>query len=255
MESLDLIGVSEELLEELRRSAPLRSLKTLRELRERCERKLKTLRRTHPESREISYSGPINPADELDQIRFHQQVIDICNGQIVERGRMSMSDLERQRDALLEMFPALRTRRLTLDPPPEQERYDEVKEQITDLKLRQLQKTAAQRRNAPREPGQERKTDTGLPSRRESTQDKQQLLGRDPDLIKRLGIIAQNPKLNSQELCGRFDLASVPLPAAWTTLEAPVSRWSDAYRRTDLRKRIQTIISKEKRKLKSTTRT
>ena len=53
----------------------------------------------------------------------------------------------------------------------------------------------------------------------------------------------RNRKLSAADLCKRFDLESVSLPDGWHD----VSNWRDAYRKPELRKRIHTIISKDRK--------
>jgi len=63
-----------------------------------------------------------------------------------------------------------------------------------------------------------------------------------PRTAKRKAIAQQHRKLRAAELCKRFDLESVSLPDGWHG----VGNWRDAYKDPKLRKRIHTIISKDR---------
>jgi hypothetical protein len=73
----------------------------------------------------------------------------------------------------------------------------------------------------------------------------------DPEVAKRDTLVAQNPHMSAHDLCKRFDSANypVPLPNDWSA-EFNVKKWVEAYAIPKLRRRIQTLISKHKRRFK-----
>lgn len=89
--SSDLEGTPEQLLEELRESVPSWPLRKIRRARAEFDRILLRLRDEHPESAEVSYAGQIDVRTPLDQMRFHEQAIEICDSQIMARGRQNRS--------------------------------------------------------------------------------------------------------------------------------------------------------------------
>jgi hypothetical protein len=64
-----------------------------------------------------------------------------------------------------------------------------------------------------------------------------------PRTAQRKAIVQQHRKLSAADLCKRFDFESVRVPEGWHG----VSKWCDAYKKPELRKRIRTIISKDRK--------
>ena len=69
---------------------------------------------------------------------------------------------------------------------------------------------------------------------------------RDPEVAKRRLIVRQNPRLRASELCKRFDFETVELPSKFTS-EFEVKAWEEAYKIPQLRQRIDTMVSKDKK--------
>jgi len=68
----------------------------------------------------------------------------------------------------------------------------------------------------------------------------------EPEVAKRVSLVGSNPNAAAKEMCEIFDRDNVPLPAKW--LEAGLKTWSQAYRNSDYRSGIHTLISKDRRK-------
>jgi hypothetical protein len=70
----------------------------------------------------------------------------------------------------------------------------------------------------------------------------------DPDTVRRRQIVLKNPKMRSESLCRVFDktLSPIPLPRDWSA-ELDVRTWSEAYKNETGRKRIQKIISTDRK--------
>lgn len=77
----------EQFLEDLRNTLPDLKLAKIRRVRTMYGRKLARLRKAFPVSEEISYSGPMDPDEPLDQIRMLEAAIDLCDAQVAVRGR------------------------------------------------------------------------------------------------------------------------------------------------------------------------
>ena len=67
----------------------------------------------------------------------------------------------------------------------------------------------------------------------------------DPEVAKRRALIKANPDVPAREMCEIFDREKVPLPLKWQA--ARIQSWSNAYKDTNYRRRIQVIITKDKR--------
>lgn len=78
----------EEFLEELRTALPTLPLSKVRSIRASLDKKLSRLRKKFPASDEVSYSGPMDPNDVLDQIRILESAVDLCDVQIAIRERI-----------------------------------------------------------------------------------------------------------------------------------------------------------------------
>ncbi len=63
-------------------------------------------------------------------------------------------------------------------------------------------------------------------------------------------VIAKSPKLNSFELCKRFDLEQIPIRERWID-NAKVTSWITAYKDPGCRQRIQKMVCVAKRRARS----
>lgn len=68
----------------------------------------------------------------------------------------------------------------------------------------------------------------------------------DPEVAKRTVLVRSNPNLPANEMCDTFDREQVPLPRKWQA--AGFQKWSRAYKDSNYRGRIDTIISKARQK-------
>jgi hypothetical protein len=66
----------------------------------------------------------------------------------------------------------------------------------------------------------------------------------DPEVAKRAVVVRSNPNTPANDLCEIFDRNNVPLPAKWQA--AGFKTWSQAYRDSNYRSKIQTVISKHR---------
>jgi len=66
----------------------------------------------------------------------------------------------------------------------------------------------------------------------------------DPEVAKRVALVKANPGIPANEICEIFDREKVPLPMRW--LAAGLQTWSRAYKNSDYRRRIDTLISKDR---------
>ena len=66
----------------------------------------------------------------------------------------------------------------------------------------------------------------------------------DPEVAKRVALVKANPGVPAAEMCEIFDRETVPLSAKW--LDAGLQTWSRAYKNSDYRGRIDTLISKDR---------
>jgi hypothetical protein len=85
---VEFVPTPEDFLQDLRKALPGFSLRKVRGIRAKCTRMLSHLRKTTPGSEEVSYSGPMDPDDPLDQIRVLGTAIQLCETQIALRGRI-----------------------------------------------------------------------------------------------------------------------------------------------------------------------
>lgn len=63
-----------------------------------------------------------------------------------------------------------------------------------------------------------------------------------PDVAKRRAIVARNPSKNAADMCKEFDLEGVPLPSKCEDKQ----KWTQAYKDSSCRSRIDTMISKDR---------
>lgn len=66
----------------------------------------------------------------------------------------------------------------------------------------------------------------------------------DPDVAKRRAIARNNSGVSAQGLCTLMDEAKIPVPKNW----ACYGSWTQANRQPEYRRRIQVILSKDKKK-------
>jgi len=66
----------------------------------------------------------------------------------------------------------------------------------------------------------------------------------DPEVAKRAALVKANPGIPADEMCETFDRENVPLPTRWHA--AGLQSWSRAYKNSDYRSRIYTLISKDR---------
>jgi hypothetical protein len=66
----------------------------------------------------------------------------------------------------------------------------------------------------------------------------------DPEVAKRVALVKANPGIPADEVCETLDREHVPLPAKW--LAAGLQTWKKAYKNSDYRSRIDTLISKDR---------
>ncbi len=78
----------EDFLQDLRKALPAFSLRKVRGIRAKYNRMLSRLRKKFPGSEDISYSGPMDPDEPLDQICILGTAIQLCDMQIALRGRI-----------------------------------------------------------------------------------------------------------------------------------------------------------------------
>jgi len=71
-------------------------------------------------------------------------------------------------------------------------------------------------------------------------------VGKDEEVAKRRAIVKSNPDMTARELCELFDRKQVKLPRTLTN--ARMNSWTVAYRSSNYRGRIDTIISNRLRK-------
>ena len=135
--------------------------------------------------------------------------------------------LHRQKEerALLDAFPEFEEIRNVDPASPEEDKLARTEERIRELKLELVS-----RGETPHESGSA-------------------LLRSKPDIVKRRAIIVQNANLSAGDLCKRFDLEGIPLAENWS-VEFEVQTWVKAYKNGKCRSRIDTLISKERKKLK-----
>jgi hypothetical protein len=69
---------------------------------------------------------------------------------------------------------------------------------------------------------------------------------KEPDVAKRRAIVAKYRGYTAAQLCEEFDEAHVPLPWTKDALDAAES-WASAYKKKELRNRIDKAISKDRR--------
>jgi hypothetical protein len=69
-----------------------------------------------------------------------------------------------------------------------------------------------------------------------------------PEILKRNAIVDQNTNMTAGQLCKQFDFQRISLPGRWFE-QCNVKRWVEAYRIPQLRKRIDTMISKTRARL------
>lgn len=75
------------------------------------------------------------------------------------------------------------------------------------------------------------------------------LLNSDPEIVRRLAIVHQNPRLSSKQLCKRFDLAGIGLPSDWEE-KYGVSDWRTAYLHLRCRRLIHKLVSTDRQRVK-----
>ena len=68
----------------------------------------------------------------------------------------------------------------------------------------------------------------------------------DEEVAKRRAIVASNTGMTARELCEMFDRKQVTLPTQWK--DAGIESWTRAYQLKKYRGRVQTMISKDRRK-------
>lgn len=85
---MEFVPTLEDFLQDLQKALPGFSLRRVRSTRAKYNRTLSRLRKRVPGSEYISYSGPMNPDNELDQIRVLETAIQLCDTQIALRGRI-----------------------------------------------------------------------------------------------------------------------------------------------------------------------
>lgn len=85
---MEFVPSPEDFLQDLRKALPGFSLRKVRGIRAKYNRMLSRLRAKFPGSEDISYSGPMDPDEPLDQIRVLETAIELCDGQIALRGRI-----------------------------------------------------------------------------------------------------------------------------------------------------------------------
>ena len=68
----------------------------------------------------------------------------------------------------------------------------------------------------------------------------------DPEVAKRRSIAKSNRYVSASEMCEIFDRERVPLPRRWS--DAGFPSWTKAYRNSNYRRRIDTLISKDRGK-------
>ncbi len=132
---------------------------------------------------------------------------------------------------LCEAFPEfLRDPRVTDQyGSPQQKEFHYLTHEIAELSL----ELAKRGKSAP-EPGPESGTDWAMS---------------DPDIVKRRAIVLQNPGISAHDLCRRFDMDAIPLASSRWTEEFEVEKWAKAYEIGKLRPRIETLISKDRKKV------
>ena len=139
--------------------------------------------------------------------------------------KSELQRLKKQESDLLEMFPEFDEYRSQEPASPEEEVLARLEERINAIKLE-------------------------LVKRGEDPQEIETILRKSqPEVVKRLAVILQNPQLSAENLCKSFDFAHVLLLEVWPE-DFGVSTWVQAYKQKRLRGRIQTIISKGRRKAK-----
>ncbi|MGA7918071.1 MAG: hypothetical protein WCA38_00270 [Candidatus Acidiferrales bacterium] len=96
-----------------------------------------------------------------------------------------------------------------------------------------------------RDPAQEHSgtfgTSVSLP---ETPANRKRMTRRDPEVLKRRGVVASNPDVSAREMCVIFDRKNVLLPSKWE--QAVFRSWHQAYRDRKYRKRIHVLISKDR---------
>ncbi len=139
--------------------------------------------------------------------------------------KSELQRLKKQESDLLEMFPEFGEYRSQEPASLEGEELARLEERINAIKLE-------------------------LVKRGEDPQEIETILRKSqPEVVKRLAVILQNPQLSAENLCKSFDFAHVLLLEVWPE-DFGVSTWVQAYKQKRLRGRIQTIISKGRRKAK-----
>jgi hypothetical protein len=68
----------------------------------------------------------------------------------------------------------------------------------------------------------------------------------DPEVAKRRALVRSNLSALANEICEIFDRERVPFPRRWS--DAGFSSWSKAYKHSNYRTRIDTLVSKDRRK-------
>lgn len=139
--------------------------------------------------------------------------------------RSELRQLEQQEQALLQAFPYLEELRNTEPASAEEEELVRLEEGIAEVKLELVKR----RETLPKVSGS--------------------LLESEPDIVKRRTIISQNQDKSAAELCKLFDYHTLPLLERWCE-EFHVREWRAAHRNPKCRKRIDTLISKDKRKIR-----
>jgi hypothetical protein len=69
-------------------------------------------------------------------------------------------------------------------------------------------------------------------------------------VLRRNGIIARYPKLNSFDLCKRFELEPIPIPESWPDKFPSVHSWISAYENKACRPLIHKMISDARHRLR-----
>lgn len=85
---MEFVLSPDDFLQDLRKELPGFSLRKVRDIRAKYNRMLSRLRTKFPGLEDISYSGPMDPDEPLDQIRVLETAIALCDDQIALRGRI-----------------------------------------------------------------------------------------------------------------------------------------------------------------------
>jgi hypothetical protein len=123
--------------------------------------------------------------------------------------------------------------------------YQEARNSEEWLKLARAITDA--KREASSSVGTRTKRSSGAQENANSSQDVKHKPERgNPEVAKRAVIVRSNPSASADEMCAIFDRENVPLPRKW--LDAGFSTWIKAYKNSSYRSRIQTLISKNRRR-------